>query len=65
MRELDVVLQRYLDEHYLQAPEREQRAFEALLERQDPQLLRFLMGREQPSDPDQAHVIARLSHAGA
>lgn len=65
MRELDVVLQRYLDEMYPHAPEREQQAFEALLEQQDPQLLGFLMGREQPSDPDQAHVIARLSYAGA
>lgn len=65
MRELDVVLQRYLEQHYVHAPAREQQAFEALLEQQDPQLMGFLMGREQPSDPDQARVIARLSHAGA
>jgi antitoxin CptB len=65
MRELDVVLQRYLDTHYLQASERERRAFEALLEQQDPELLGFLMGRAQPSDPDQAHVVVRLSHTGA
>jgi len=63
MRELDVVFQRYLDDDYAHAPEAERRAFEALLEQQDPQLLAYLMGRELPSDPDQVHVVAKLSHA--
>ena len=63
MRELDVVFQRYLDNDYTQAPEAERRAFEALLEQQDPQLLAYLMGRELPADPDQVHVVAKLSHA--
>jgi antitoxin CptB len=63
MRELDVVFQRYLDNDYASAPETERRAFEALLEQQDPQLLAYLMGRELPSDPDQVHVVAKLSHA--
>ena len=65
MRELDVVLQRYLDIHYGAASAAEQRAFEELLDQQDPQLLSFLMGREQPTDPDQVHVIAKLTHTVA
>ena len=65
MRELDVVLQRYLDVHYGAASAAEQRAFEELLDQQDPQLLSFLMGRERPTDPDQVHVIAKLTHAVA
>jgi antitoxin CptB len=65
MRELDVVLERYLDRRYMQAPASEQRAFEALLELQDPQLFAYVMGRERPSDPELAHVIARLTEDGA
>ncbi len=65
MRELDVVLQRYLEQRYATAPEAEQRAFESLLEEQDPLLLAYLTGREQPQDPQQANVIARLSNPGS
>jgi antitoxin CptB len=61
MRELDVVLQRYLERCYANAPRAEQQAFELLLEEQDPQLLAYLMGRERPQDQHQAHVIARLT----
>ncbi|HEY6644882.1 succinate dehydrogenase assembly factor 2 [Povalibacter sp.] len=64
MRELDVVLQRYLDQRYALAPEAEQRAFESLLDAQDPVLLDYLIGRDHPQDPQQANVIARLAHAG-
>ena len=62
MRELDVVLQRYLEQSYPHAPPAEQLAFEALLEEQDPQLLAYLMGRAVPSDKEQANVIARFAN---
>jgi antitoxin CptB len=65
MRELDVVFQRYLEQRYPHAPLAEQRAFEALLELQDPQLLNFLVGREIPADPELVNVVARLANAGA
>lgn len=65
MRELDVVFQRYLDQRYLQAPPAEQRAFEALVELQDPQLLNYLVGREAPADPELVNVIARFTNTGA
>lgn len=64
MRELDVVLQRYLEHCFITAPPAEQQAFESLLEEQDPVLLAYLTGREHPQDPQQANVIARLAHAG-
>ena len=63
MRELDVVLQRYLAGSYSQAPAAEQQAFEALLELQDPQLFAYLVGTEAPTDPQLADVVARLTHA--
>ncbi len=65
MRELDVVFQRYLEQHYVAASPEEQQAFEALLEEQDPVLLAYLTGREHPQDPQQAYVIARLSNPGS
>ena len=65
MRELDVLLERYVERHYLQAPAAEQRAFEALVELQDPQLFAFVMRRERPADPELVHVIARLTDPGS
>ena len=62
MRELDVLLQRYLDQRYAHAPQEEQQAFEALLELQDPQLFAYVVGREQPVDPHIENVVARLSN---
>jgi len=63
MRELDVVLQQYLEARYSSAPAAEQSTFEALLELQDPQLFAYLMGRETPSDPELVNVIAWLTAA--
>lgn len=63
MRELDVLLQRYLEERYPHAPEEERQAFEALLEIPDPQLFAYVVKRERPSDPQSLNVIARLTHS--
>jgi len=63
MRELDVVLQQYLEARYSFAPAAEQGAFEALLELQDPQLFAYLMRRDSPTDPELVNVIARLTDA--
>ena len=62
MRELDVLLQRYLEQRYAYAPQEEQQAFEALLELPDPQLFAYVVKREQPSDPQRANVVARLTN---
>jgi antitoxin CptB len=60
MRELDVLLERYLQERYPSAPAVEQQAFAALLEAPDPQLFAYVVQREVPVDPEWAHVIAKL-----
>jgi hypothetical protein len=51
MRELDVLLQRYLERRYASASQQEQQAFEALLTLPDPQLFAYVVNREQPTDP--------------
>jgi len=61
MRELDVLLQRYLDRRYALAPIEEQQAFERLLELPDPELFGYVVNREQPTDPQCANVVFRLT----
>jgi antitoxin CptB len=61
MRELDVVLERYLEQRYAYAPIGEQRAFEALLDLPDPQLFAYLLRREEPTDSGWVDVIAKLA----
>jgi succinate dehydrogenase flavin-adding protein (antitoxin of CptAB toxin-antitoxin module) len=61
MRELDSLLTAYLEHKYPGAPVAEQRAFESLVELEDPELLAYLMRRSSPANPDVAHVIAQLS----
>lgn len=63
MRELDVLLERYLQERYPSAPAAEQQAFQALLELPDPELFAYLTGREVPAQPQWVHVIAKLTES--
>ncbi len=60
MKELDIVMLSYLDSRYDDAPEAERRAFERLLELQDPELYGYVIGREAPVDPELADVVRRL-----
>lgn len=64
MRELDVLLQRYLEQRYSSASQEEQQAFEALLELPDPELFAWITKRKQPSEPHLLHVIERLTDPG-
>lgn len=50
MKELDLVMTRYLELRYAQASSREQQDFESLLAMQDPDLYALLMGRQPGSD---------------
>jgi len=60
MKELDVLLERYLAQRFPSATAEEREAFEALLELQDPELLAYFTGRAQPADPALRRVIARI-----
>lgn len=65
MKELDVLLVSYLENHYPTAEAEERAAFEALLELQDPYLFGLVTGREVSADPALAQLIKRLTSAGA
>jgi succinate dehydrogenase flavin-adding protein (antitoxin of CptAB toxin-antitoxin module) len=63
MRELDVLLERWLGRHGGAAQSREIQCFEALLDLQDPQLARYLLAGDPHPDPAIAALIERIRRA--
>ncbi len=60
MKELDTLLQRYLQQRYVTAPMEEQQAFAELLELPDPQLWAYFSGRDKPNDPVHLKLVERI-----
>lgn len=60
MRELDIVLMRYLELNYDTAESVEKKSFETLLSLQDPEILDLLTGRLIVEDVGLRHVIERI-----
>lgn len=60
MKELDIVMSRYLEQHYASASDAEQGHFKALLEMPDPDLYDLLLGRSVTSDAELARFIQLL-----
>ena len=63
MKELDVLLERWLARDLPHADAASRRAYESLLELQDPELVRYLLNGEPHPDPEVARVIARIRTA--
>jgi antitoxin CptB len=55
MKELDQLLTRYLENSYSAASEDDKAAFQALLELSDPELVGYLLQRQEPG----SEIIAR------
>ena len=64
MRELDVLLARYVDEHYARASREHQEAFRTLLESPDPLIHAYCLGSETPPTPVLASLIGRITQPG-
>lgn len=60
MRELDVLLTRYLEARYAQAGQDEKSAFRAILELPDPELNGYLLQRQTPSSEPIARVVQHI-----
>ena len=60
MKELDVVLTRYLENTYESATTAEQIRFRDLLQMPDPDLYNLLLGREITDDPGLARFVRQL-----
>lgn len=57
MKELDVLLERWLDARWAAAGSAKRAAFTALLAEPDPQLAAWLLGGERPADPACAALV--------
>jgi succinate dehydrogenase flavin-adding protein (antitoxin of CptAB toxin-antitoxin module) len=60
MRELDDLLTNYLEQRYDAADADEKEAFAALLELPDPELVGYLLNRQQPASERISHVIKHI-----
>lgn len=60
MLELDIFLQRFLEEAYLKLASEDQELFEELLSCQDQDLFIWLTAREQPTDPAFAKMVKMI-----
>ncbi len=60
MRELDVLMLRYLDHRWPHADAVERGQFERLLETEDDRLWRWMMRREVATDQDLAALVERI-----
>ena len=63
MKELDLLLERYLTNAYPAAPAAQQQAFAALLDLPDPDLAACLLGGLPPADPALTDVVHAIRAA--
>jgi antitoxin CptB len=61
MKELDLLLQGWLEGPYRDATPAERACFAAFLELPDPEIARCLLGHETPADPSFGPLIAQLT----
>lgn len=60
MRELDVLLERWLERQWPEAGPEQRAVFERLLEIEDDQLWAWVTGRDRPEDAALAALVERL-----
>ena len=65
LRELDVLLVRYLDKRWATAPEEERAAFRALLELPDPELADLCLRRSVTPVSTITRLVAEITDPGA
>lgn len=63
MLEVELLLSRFLDEHFDMLTAEECSALERLLEYPDQQLLEYLFGRTAPTDEEIIPIVARIRTA--
>ena len=60
MRELDVILTRYLVDRYARSSDLQKSAFVRLLEMSDPELVGYLLKGEPADDPEVEEILEQL-----
>ncbi|MGK7297024.1 MAG: succinate dehydrogenase assembly factor 2 [Candidatus Wenzhouxiangella sp. M2_3B_020] len=64
MRELDRLLERWLDRRWPEASEDERETFERMLAFEDDRLWDWMTGRSRPDDADLATIVDQVAHTG-
>lgn len=62
-RELDLMLNRFVESEYLSLSTNEKDQFERLLDQQDPILITWLLGQDQPGDSNLARLVDSIRQA--
>lgn len=57
LKELDVLLEPFMEEHYRDLDAKDQALFKRLLAEEDVDLLAWFMQYLPPEDPDMAHIV--------
>jgi len=65
IKEMDLLLERFVERYYPELNGNEQRRFEAFLEETDPDILAWIMGRTKPDNPDYRKFIRQLQQINA
>lgn len=65
MKELDVIMSRYLEHHYESASMADRGKFKRLLEMPDPDLYDLLLGRSEATDPELRQIVGVLRNLSA
>jgi succinate dehydrogenase flavin-adding protein (antitoxin of CptAB toxin-antitoxin module) len=60
MKELDMLLETYLNHHFIRTISSEQQAFISLLKLPDPLLMAYIVGKSLPETEEQRRVIDTL-----
>ena len=60
MRELDALLIGFVEDVYESLSKDDKRRFGTLLELPDPELHAYLVGRQEPTDPDVEKLLDRI-----
>ena len=63
LKELDVMLERFLDSGFNQLSVEQQTHFAQFLEEQDLDLLEWLTGKSEPTEPEYSDLIATINAA--
>jgi len=62
VKELDVVLRNYLDNHYLNSTNDNQNAFKELLQLEDPMLMSLVMDYQQAENQFHKEVLGKIKN---
>ncbi len=63
MREVELLLEAYLDENHGALPEGERRVFDRLLDCPDPELMAYFYGHAIPVDKEMARLVAKIRNS--